>query len=144
MRWNVKKNWYSVKTIYLIKSVGRPKNKDKNYFKETALCEERVVLFRASNFDQALKLAENEAKKYCKYSFRNKYDQIVKTKYLGMLDAFQLFESPNKQVEIYSYTEVLDGNFSNKEIWAKKFGKNFGKREKMLRIKFQNSELKKT
>lgn len=50
------KTWYAVKGLF------------RWYFKETgntANFEERVVVFLASSFDEALDLAEQEAKTYC-------------------------------------------------------------------------------
>ena len=50
------KDWYSVKGLF------------RWYFKEggeTERVEERVVLFQAESFDQALDLAEAEGERYC-------------------------------------------------------------------------------
>ena len=50
------KEWYGVKGLF------------RWYFKEsgeTSSIEERVVLFRASSFDEALDMAELEAARYC-------------------------------------------------------------------------------
>lgn len=53
--------WFSVKTVYMVSVHGRPKGRDEFYDAENALAEERVVLFRARNYDEALAKAEADA-----------------------------------------------------------------------------------
>ena len=79
--------WYSAKTIYRHKRVERGKPK--------TLFEERVVLFLAKDFDDALSKADAEAAEYCGNS--------DETTYLGFADVYHLFdEEVGNRTEVYS------------------------------------------
>ena len=78
---------FAVKTLYRTTATGRPKRRDKHYDPDTALIEERVVLFRASTFDSAIRKAEREARKYAADdSGHNGYGQALATEYLECCD----------------------------------------------------------
>jgi hypothetical protein len=56
--------------------------------------EERVVIFRARSFREAIRKAEKEAKEYCRG---------LATRYLGFVEAFHLFSSTLEEgVEVFS------------------------------------------
>jgi hypothetical protein len=83
------KDWYSVKGLF------------RWYFKsngETERIEERVVLFRANDFEEAIDLAQREAKKYCasdpKANFR--------IEPIGWWNACWLGHSPASGTEVFS------------------------------------------
>lgn len=133
------KKMFAVKTFYITEAVGRAKLADKNYKKGIALYEERVVLFFAKNFDEAIKKAEEEARQYAKYSFSNIYKQKVKTKYLDACDAFEIYDSLKNGAELYSMTHVWKKGSLNK-LLDEKMGGISDKKEKILRINFSNEE----
>ena len=60
MAWN----WYGAKTLYRYRARGRARRPDRGFNRENTLVEERVVLFRARSFDEAISRAEAEAISY--------------------------------------------------------------------------------
>ncbi len=100
------KNWYAVKSLYRTVARGKPMRRD-GYRANAAIIEERVVLFAARSFDEAIRKAEKEAREYAALTYRNVYGQRVIKKYLDVCDAFHLFEPPASGREVYSRTEVV-------------------------------------
>jgi hypothetical protein len=83
------KDWYSVKGLF------------RWYFKEngeTERIEERVVLFQAESFDQALDFAETEGKQYCLPDPNANF--CVEP--IGWWHAYWMGEQPASGVEIFS------------------------------------------
>lgn len=77
--------WYGVKTLHRTMAKGRPIATDSLYSRTMTLVEERVVILKARNFDEAIKRAEVEARVYsrsCRH--RNRYGQHVRSRYLGL------------------------------------------------------------
>lgn len=62
--------------------------------------EERITLWRASNLDDALALAEAEATEYVR--------DIDATTYLGLAQAFELVDQPGQGAEIFSLIRVSE------------------------------------
>ena len=80
------KEWYTAKTIY---SVNQKTVKD-----AMKLYEERVVLIKATSFDEAILVAEKEANNYA-----DKNDM----KYLKYVNVFKLYEKRIKhKTEVFS------------------------------------------
>ena len=93
-----KQDWYSAKTIYKHQRVEN--GKPKTWF------EERVVLFRATNFDDAITKAEAEAAIYC--------GTRGNTIYLGFVDVFHLFdEKVGSGTEVFSL--MRESGLTNKK-----------------------------
>jgi hypothetical protein len=85
----MKREWYGVKGLF------------RWYFKSdgsTDSVEERVVLFRAMSFDEAISMAEDEAKTYCKNDRRANF----RIEALGWWDAYLVGEEPKSGVEVFS------------------------------------------
>jgi acyl dehydratase len=85
--------WYAAKTIYKHYHVedGTPK----------IVFEERIVLFYAADFDEAIAKAEAEASEYC-----GKNNGTV---YLDFVDVFHLFdETIGHGIEVYSLMRESD------------------------------------
>jgi hypothetical protein len=85
--------WYAAKTIY------------KSHFvedgRQTTVFEERVVLFRAADFDDTIAKAEAEAAEYCR--------AISGTEYLGFMDVYLVGdETIGHGTEVYSLMRVSD------------------------------------
>jgi hypothetical protein len=79
--------WYSAKCIF------RHNNLTGN--KKTTAYEERVVILRAHNFDEAMSLGEEEAKAYA-----NSLDGV---EYLNFISVFHLFaKRMRSKTEVYS------------------------------------------
>lgn len=103
---NMKKTWFAVKTLYFQEAKGTVKNKDKSYSKPTVALEERIVLFQTKNYKKAAQLAEKEAKKYAKRSFKNAYGEKVTTTYSGFFDVVQCSDKPDDGIEVYSLKDI--------------------------------------
>jgi hypothetical protein len=79
--------WYAVKSIFF-------HEKGNKY-------EERIVLFRAENFDDATKQAEIEAKKYA--------STISGIRFIEWVDVFHLFDEKLAEgLEVYSKLTISD------------------------------------
>ena|ERR1700722_5106820 len=93
------KDWYSVKGLFrwFFKANGR-----------TDLVEERVVLFLANDFDDALDRAEQEAKTYCRTDRKANF----RIEPIGWWHAYRLDEKPSSGVEVFSRrsSTPLSGN----------------------------------
>ena len=81
--------WYAAKLIF---GWYRDSGKRKCY-------EERIVLFRALSFEEAIEHAEKESQRYC----RESSSEDNRIRYEGFLDVYHLFEpTVGHGVEIYS------------------------------------------
>lgn len=86
--------WYGVKCLFLHKDL-KLRNGKNNY-------EERVLLVRANNFDEAIEKAEKEATEYCN-------DLGGEVEYLKFCNAFHIYESTiTDKTEIYSLITKSD------------------------------------
>lgn len=56
--------------------------------------EERVTLWQARDFDEAIALAEAEAEDYAR--------DLPDTEYLGLAQSYQLFDEPGHGAEVFS------------------------------------------
>jgi len=113
-------SWYGVKTIYRSRCSGKtPRPKGGT---PSTVVEERVVIFRARSFAEAIKKGEKEAKEYCNWKYTNPFGQKVKTKYLGACDAFILLDPPKSGTEVYSGMNVADPKISDSRVIENSFG----------------------
>ena len=80
--------WYAVKCLFLHKDL-KSRNGKNNY-------EERILLVKANDFDEAIEKAEKEAADYCN-------DLGEEVEYLKFCNAYHIAESRiNDKTEIYS------------------------------------------
>ncbi len=115
--------WYGVKTLYRTRAIGKPRVVDRNYDAEGTLVEERVVLIRARNFDEAFAKAEAEAKEYAAIPHGgNQYGQRVVSRYLSACEAFELFDPPAAGREVYSCTRVVPAGVSDAAVARQMIG----------------------
>src|SRR5260221_6603634 len=107
--------WYSVKTLYRVTCKGRPKRVDANYDAEGTLVVERVVLFRARSFDDAIVKAERDALRYAADGGgRNSYGQRIVIRYMGSCDAHAMgHDAIGTGREIYSTIDRYDPDVSD-------------------------------
>jgi len=83
--------WYGVRTVYEVP-----------FESDTAahVYEERVVVFRAPDFDAAIALAESEAASFC---------EVTGSRYLGYLDCFHIADDAiGHGTEVYSLMRDSD------------------------------------
>jgi len=115
--------WFGVKTLYRKAPVGRRIGMDELYSRDITLVEERVVVVRARNGDEAIRKAEAEAKKYAADWHRNPYGQRVRTRYLGYVNAYEMYNPPNKNAEVFSVTEVVPKRVSDRLVVNRMIGR---------------------
>lgn len=134
-------NMYSIKMIFIEKTIGTPVNPHKGFNKDAKLLEERIILFSARDKKSALKKAQKEAEKYTKYSQITTFNQRTITEYLGWIDIYQLNKKPSDGVEVYSNTVLITERISDSRIFDKIAGKNLTeKKNREIRVKFLNKE----
>lgn len=111
-----KLKWFGVKTLYRTTAKGRVRERDRNFDADAVLIEERVVIFRARSFAEAIRKAEREALASTKTSWTSPYGQRVETEYLGACDAFEMFEAPRDGAEVFSRVETSSSKRSKRDI----------------------------
>ena len=125
--------WYGVKTLFRTAAAGRPVARDAAYDARVSLVEERVVLFKARGFAAAIRAAESEARRYARHRYVNPYGQRVVTRYLGACNAFELFETPGVRAEVFSMTEVVPKQVSDRAVVDRRLGLKTNKNTDRLR-----------
>ncbi|MFN0121842.1 MAG: DUF4288 domain-containing protein [Blastocatellia bacterium] len=134
--------WYSVKTLFRLEAHGEPEYKTRGYDPNVTLAEERVVLFRARNEDEALKKAEDEARAYCdRVDFTSVLGQRVKARYLDTCELYELLADPGAGVEIYSATEIVSRGKTDAALVNARFGQDETEVLHGKRINFMDREL---
>jgi hypothetical protein len=130
-------NWYGVKTLYRTQAVGNPIKIDYRFDASVDLIEERVVLFRARSHDEAIRKAEAEASKYASNgSGRNIYGQVVRRRYLGVCDSFQMYDQPQATIEVFSSTFMVHRGQTDARVISGQFGMAETQRDVGRRLKF--------
>jgi hypothetical protein len=132
--------WYGVKTLYRSTAVGRPKVTDSAYDPAATLIEERVVLFKARSFHEAIRAAEKEARSYARGDHINPYGQKVKMHYLGACNAYHLFFAPVAGAEVFSSTTIVGLSVRDNAIVHQRMGTVETLREARRRKKFYDRE----
>jgi hypothetical protein len=122
-----KKTWYGVRTLYRVIAEGEPRTRDKHFDPESTLIEDRVVLFQATSFDDAIQQAIKEARSYCKgIRYVNPYGQKVRMRVLDAHDAYEISEMPDRKPgagsEVYSLTELVRASVSDSVVIKKRLG----------------------
>jgi hypothetical protein len=102
--------------------------------------EDRVVIFQAADFEDAIAMAEDEARAYCAETFRNPYGQKIRIRFLGALEAFNMFDPPTSGCEVFSSMVVAKSAVADEKIVAARLGKP-DKRHWSKRKKFTDSEV---
>lgn len=79
--------------------------------------EERVVVFRARSFAEAIRRAEKEAEEYARFdTWETRYGQTLRTKYLQACDAFVLDHVSSGSGEVYSRAELVSSDESDDAV----------------------------
>jgi len=109
--------WYSVKTLFRTHAKGRPLGWDQSYDSGVTLIEERILIYRAASFKDAIRKAEVNAREYATSTrSRNPYGQKIVCRYLRACDAFKLFDEPETEKEVYSMTELVPRDLTDQAI----------------------------
>lgn len=135
------KKWFSIKSLYQSKVIGKPQKTDNCYDSTLSLVEERIVLFKAKTSKEAIRKAEKEARQYASENpYVNPYAQKVVMKYLCVCDVFELYDEVKELVEVYSTTRLLNTNLKLQRIVEAMQGKREDKKTFLKRKKFFNKE----
>lgn len=70
-----KLKWFGVKTLFRTAAEGRPEATDSAYDRGMTMVEERVVLYRTSTAEHAIRAAEADARSYARDTHLNPYGQ---------------------------------------------------------------------
>lgn len=135
-------SWFGVRTLFRLVASGRPKWTDRYFDPASTLVEDRVVLFQATNFDDAIRLAEAEAKRYCKRTgYENIYGQSVRLKFLDVTDAFSMHDDvPGAGTEVYSKTAIVPSSIRDSRVVTMWWGKQ-GRQAWQARNKFIHGKI---
>jgi hypothetical protein len=114
--------WYGVKSVYRSFANGRPRAVDSSFDPRVTMVEERIVLFKARTFAEAIRAAEAEAREYAKSRHVNPFGQQVRVRYLRAVDAFELFDSPRHRGEVFSTTELVPKRVADREVVDRRIG----------------------
>jgi hypothetical protein len=113
-------NWYAVKSLYRMDVSATPEAEAR-----LSSFEERVVLMRASSFEQALEKAQREARAYAEDgAWTNARGETVTTRHLEALDAFLLTEDELADgCEVYSKMLFVAPSLTDEELVERGLGK---------------------
>lgn len=141
-RYPKKKNrnrvFFAVRSQYIAQAMGSPRFVDSYYKKECVWYEERVVLFKAHDFDEALELGAKEARSYASYEYINIYHQKVITEFTGNLDAFEVGEEAGEGEEIFSTNNIMKIQPNKRKLAERMFGNESENEQKSGRRKFRH------
>jgi hypothetical protein len=106
-------------------AIGKPKWTDRYFDPASTLVEDRVVLFQATDFEDAIKRADIEAQRYCKATrYKNIYGQSVQLRFLKAIDAFSMLDNePGSGSEVYSSTAIVPTSVRDVGVVTRWFGK---------------------
>ena len=133
-----------MRSLYRVAAVGKPRGRDRFYSSAMSLVEERVVVFKARDPKEAYRKARAEARKYASSSHRNPYGQRVRTRLLGVVDAYDMNDKLSEGSEVFSATEVVSKNISDRAIIRRLIGqpesdRAYGSRRNILNIAFMGA-----
>ncbi len=128
--------WFGVRSVYEIRAVGIPKKTDKDFNPDILMFEDRIVIFKAKDFESALKKARIEAERYISQVYKNIYFQKLIKKRLKRFNAFRIFDEPGDGKELYSTTRLIKGPLTYKQAENLFFGKDENAKQHRQRKKF--------
>ena len=137
-----KPTWYGVQTLYRYEAVGSPKGTDRHYSAQVTGVEVRVVVVRARSPREAVQKGKREAKQYASYGCYNPYGQRVRTRHIGVIDAYHIDEPLIEGTEVFSSSEVVNRKVSDRTVAKRLIGRPgskqmFDARRNLLDIVFQ-------
>ena len=129
-------------TLYRLGAKDKPKSRDRHFDSKSTLVEDRVVLFQAIGFDDAIAQGIKEARSYCRrVRFVNIYGQKVRMQFLDACDAFILFDRKLAAgSEVYSRTELVRASVSDSAIIRRRIGLKTSEAKK-ARYKFMDGRI---
>jgi hypothetical protein len=84
----------------------------------TTLLEERIVLLRANNAEEALQRAEAEASEYARVRAYNSCGQKLVTRVLDYIEVYEIGEQPGDRVEVFSRSFLIRKEVPDSSILA--------------------------
>ena len=110
--------WFGVKTLYRVSAEGEPRATDERFDGTVDLIEERVVLIRARSCEEAHRKAAQEAYTYAADfgEHVNPYGQRVHCRFIECLVAYECFDDPVPNAEIFSDTFLIDREMTDDSV----------------------------
>jgi hypothetical protein len=98
--------------------------RDRYFDPDSTLIEDRVVLFQATSFDDAIAQGIREGRSYSRQTkFVNLYGQRVRMRFLHACDAFEIPEGkPGAGCEVYSSTELVRSSVPDSSVIRRRMG----------------------
>ena len=90
------------------------------------MIEERIILLRARDLEEALRRGKLAARQYMKGCSRNIYGQRVSMRLLRFISAYQLDDRPGDGDEVFSDTEIVSARESERSILDRRTGPEEG------------------
>ncbi len=94
---------------------------------------------RARNFDEAIRKAEEDAKNYSMElpRYRNCFGQLVRKRYLGLCDAFEMDCESASVAEVFSEMRLIPSALTKKNVARLFFGPKTTEWELQWRARFE-------
>lgn len=128
---------FAAKLYFITKATGAGPRKGPP--KSMVLLEERIILIFAKDFAEAKVKALRDVRQYCLEAHKNIYGQTVRREYAGVYDIYELYDEKFKTgAELFSATHLMPKKPTRKELILLKLGPSFGKKERLMRLKFLN------
>ncbi|MHC4470445.1 MAG: DUF4288 domain-containing protein [Planctomycetota bacterium] len=108
--------WFGVKTLYRITAEGKPRAMDGRFVPDIDLIEERVVLVKARNSEEAHRKAAEEARGYAGDWHTNPYGQQVCCRLIDHQVAFECFDEPGAGAEVFSDVFVMPKSVKDEDL----------------------------
>jgi hypothetical protein len=103
--------WFGVKCLF------RTTIKHRSTGPDVDACEERILLVAATDFDDALRIGEREARSYAASNqWVNIHGKRVVTRCIGAFDAFRMSRGPASGAEIYSQLFLVPRETTNSAL----------------------------
>ena len=134
--WCLMAEWFAAKTVYRRWVEGSFIAPDTDVLEElpthvleeefdevsvraATVVEERVVLFRAENADEAIALAEREAEEYSSGGAFNVFGQHIATRVLKYVECYRLDSAPSDRGEVFSRTSLCNSSIEDEQVLDK-------------------------
>ena len=101
------KKWYGARCLFRIEVEATD---------SPSMVEDRVILVEAGDSDEAMVLAETEAREYATFRWVNADGEHVGIRYLEVCDLYEMNAGPRQGIEVHSTRVFVEPGVSDDEI----------------------------